>query len=274
MPTNKYKPTSPGRRFMAVSTFEEVTKTDPERSLTVHLKTHSGRNNTGRITVRHRGGGHKKLYRVIDFRRNKLAVVGRVAAIEYDPNRSARIALIHYADGEKRYILAPLGLAVGATVSAGVGAEIKPGNALPLANIPLGTTIHNLEVQMGRGGQLVRSAGGAAQLVAKEGAEATVRMPSGEVRRIDIRCSATIGQVGNVDHENQNIGKAGKSRWRGWRPSVRGMAMNPFDHPHGGGEGRSGAGGNPQTPWGKPALGYRTRRNKKTDRMIVRRRKK
>ena len=274
MPTNKYKPTSPGRRFMAVSTFEEVTKTDPERSLTVHLKTHSGRNNTGRITVRHRGGGHKKLYRVIDFRRDKLAIVGRVAAIEYDPNRSARIALIHYADGEKRYILAPLGLAVGATVSAGVGAEIKPGNALPLANIPLGTTIHNLEVQMGRGGQLVRSAGGAAQLVAKEGAEATVRMPSGEVRRIDIRCSATIGQVGNVDHENQNIGKAGKSRWRGWRPSVRGMAMNPFDHPHGGGEGRSGAGGNPQTPWGKPALGYRTRRNKKTDRMIVRRRKK
>jgi large subunit ribosomal protein L2 len=274
MPTNKYKPTSPGRRFMAVSTFEEVTKTDPERSLTVHLKTHSGRNNTGRITVRHRGGGHKKLYRVIDFRRDKLAIVGRVAAIEYDPNRSARIALIHYADGEKRYILAPLGLAVGATVSAGVGAEIKPGNALPLASIPLGTTIHNLEVQMGRGGQLVRSAGGAAQLVAKEGAEATVRMPSGEVRRIDIRCSATIGQVGNVDHENQNIGKAGKSRWRGWRPSVRGMAMNPFDHPHGGGEGRSGAGGNPQTPWGKPALGYRTRRNKKTDRMIVRRRKK
>src|ERR1019366_8807133 len=230
MPTNKYKPTSPGRRFMAVSTFEEVTKTDPERSLTVHLKTHSGRNNTGRITVRHRGGGHKKLYRVIDFRRDKLAIVGRVAAIEYDPNRSARIALIHYADGEKRYILAPLGLAVGATVSAGVGAEIKPGNALPLANIPLGTTIHNLEVQMGRGGQLVRSAGGAAQLVAKEGTEATIRMPSGEVRRIDIRCSATIGQVGNVDHENQNIGKAGKSRWRGWRPSVRGMAMNPFDH--------------------------------------------
>ncbi len=274
MPTNKYKPTSPGRRFMAVSTFEEITKTTPERSLTVHLKTNSGRNNTGRITVRHRGGGHKKLYRVIDFRRDKLAVNGRVVAIEYDPNRSARIALVHYEDGEKRYILAPVGLAVGAVVSAGVGAEIKPGNALPLANIPLGTTIHNLEVQMGRGGQLVRSAGGAAQLVAKEGTEATIRMPSGEVRRIDIRCSATIGQVGNVDHENQNIGKAGKSRWRGWRPSVRGMAMNPFDHPHGGGEGRSGAGGNPQTPWGKPALGYRTRRNKKTDRMIVRRRKK
>jgi large subunit ribosomal protein L2 len=274
MPVTKYKPTSPGRRFMAVSSFEEVTKTAPERSLTVHLKKASGRNASGRITVRHRGGGHPKLYRIIDFRRSKRDVPGRVAAIEYDPNRSARIALIHYADGEKRYILAPLGLAVGATVSAGVGAEIKPGNALPLSAIPLGTTIHNLEVQVGRGGQLVRSAGGAAQLIAREGALATVRMPSGEVRRVDVRCFATVGQVGNVDHENQNIGKAGKSRWRGWRPTVRGMTMNPFDHPHGGGEGRSGAGGNPQTPWGKPALGYRTRRNKKTDRMIVRRRKK
>jgi large subunit ribosomal protein L2 len=274
MPVKKYKPTSPGRRFMAVSSFEEVTSTTPERSLTVHLKKASGRNNTGRITVRHRGGGHPKLYRVIDFRRTKRDVAGRVAAVEYDPNRSARIALIHYADGEKRYILAPLGLTVGAVISAGAGAEIKPGNALPLASIPLGTTIHNLEVQPGRGGQLVRSAGVAAQLIAKEGEFATVRMPSGEVRRIDVRCFATVGQVGNADHENQNIGKAGKSRWRGWRPSVRGMAMNPFDHPHGGGEGRSGAGGNPQTPWGKPALGYRTRRNKKTDRMIVRRRKK
>jgi large subunit ribosomal protein L2 len=274
MPVVKYKPTSPGRRFMAVSSFEEVTKTEPERSLTVHLKKSSGRNAGGRITVRHRGGGHPKLYRVIDFRRSKRDIPGRVAAIEYDPNRSARIALIHYADGEKRYILAPLGLAVGATVSAGIGAEIKPGNALPLASIPLGTTVHNLEVHPGRGGQLVRSAGGAAQLIAREGALATVRMPSGEVRRLDVRCFATVGQVGNVDHENQNIGKAGKSRWRGWRPAVRGMSMNPFDHPHGGGEGRSGAGGNPQTPWGKPALGYRTRRNKKTDRMIVRRRKK
>ena len=274
MPVNKYKPTSPGRRFMAVSSFEEVTSTTPERSLTVHLKKASGRNNTGRITVRHRGGGHPKLYRVIDFRRTKRDVPGRVSAIEYDPNRSARIALINYADGEKRYILAPLGLTVGQVISSGVGAEIKPGNALPLANIPLGTTIHNLEVQPGRGGQLVRSAGVAAQLLAREGEMATVRMPSGEVRRIDVRCFATVGQVGNADHENQNIGKAGKSRWRGWRPSVRGMAMNPFDHPHGGGEGRRGAGGNPQTPWGKPALGYRTRRNKKTDRMIVRRRKK
>ena len=274
MPVNKYKPTSAGRRFMAVSSFEEVTSTTPERSLTVHLKKASGRNNTGRITVRHRGGGHTKLYRMIDFRRTKRDMVARVAAIEYDPNRSARIALLHYADGEKRYILAPLGLTVGTVISAGVGAEIKPGNALPLANIPLGTTIHNLEVLPGRGGQLVRSAGVAAQLIAKEGEFATVRMPSGEVRRIDVRCFATVGQVGNADHENQNIGKAGKSRWRGWRPSVRGMAMNPFDHPHGGGEGRSGAGGHPQTPWGKPALGYRTRRNKKTDRMIVRRRKK
>jgi large subunit ribosomal protein L2 len=274
MPVNKYKPTSPGRRFMAVSSFEEVTSTTPERSLTVHLKKASGRNNTGRITVRHRGGGHAKLYRIIDFRRTKRDVPGRVSAIEYDPNRSARIALINYADGEKRYVLAPLGLTVGQVISSGVGAEIKPGNALPLANIPLGTTIHNLEVQPGRGGQLVRSAGVAAQLLAREGEMATVRMPSGEVRRIDVRCFATVGQVGNADHENQNIGKAGKSRWRGWRPSVRGMAMNPFDHPHGGGEGRSGAGGNPQTPWGKPALGYRTRRNKKTDRMIVRRRKK
>jgi len=273
MPVKKYKPTSPGRRFMAVSSFEEVTKTTPERSLTVHLKTASGRNNTGRITVRHRGGGHPKLYRVIDFRRTKRDIVGRVAAIEYDPNRSARIALIHYADGEKRYILAPLGLNVGTVISAGTGAEIKPGNALPLLSIPLGTTIHNLEVSPGRGGQLVRSAGAAAQLIAREGQLATVRMPSGEVRRIDVRCFATVGQVGNADHENQNIGKAGKSRWRGWRPAVRGMTMNPFDHPHGGGEGRSGAGGNPQTPWGKPALGYRTRRNKKTDRMIVRRRK-
>lgn len=274
MPVKKYKPTSPGRRFMTVSSFEEVTKTTPERSLTVHLRTASGRNSSGRITVRHRGGGHPKLYRIVDFRRSKRDVPGRVAAIEYDPNRSARIALIHYADGEKRYILSPIGLAVGAAVSAGPGAEIRPGNALPLSAIPLGTTVHNLELNPGAGGKLVRSAGGAAQLIAREGGQATIRMPSGEVRRIDVRCYATIGQVGNVEHENQNIGKAGKSRWRGWRPAVRGMTMNPFDHPHGGGEGRSGAGGNPQTPWGKPALGFRTRHNKKTDRMIVRRRKK
>ena len=272
MPLKKYKPTSPGQRFMSVSTFEEVTRGRPEKSLTEHLKKHSGRNNSGSITVRHRGGGHKKLYRIIDFKRQKDGVPGKVAAIEYDPNRSARIALIHYADGDKRYILAPIGLAVGDTVMAGEGAEIRPGNALPIANIPLGTTIHNLEVKLGRGGQLVRSAGAAAQLLAKEGQYAQVRMPSAEVRLIDVRCRATIGQVGNTDHENQVIGKAGKSRWRGFRPAVRGMTMNPFDHPHGGGEGRSGAGGNPQTPWGKPALGHRTRHNKQTDRMIVRRR--
>jgi large subunit ribosomal protein L2 len=274
MPIKRYKPTSPGRRFMSVSSFEEITKKQPEKSLTEHLKTHSGRNNTGSITVRHRGGGHKKLYRIIDFKRNKLDVPGRVAAIEYDPNRSARIALVNYADGEKRYILAPLGLAVGDSVMAGTKAEVKPGHSMPLANLPLGTTIHNIELKLGRGGQMVRSAGGAAQLLAKDGGFATLRMPSGEVRRVDIRCSATVGQVGNVDHENETVGKAGKSRWRGWRPSVRGMTMNPFDHPHGGGEGRSGAGGHPQTPWGKPALGYRTRHNKSTDRMIVRRRKK
>jgi large subunit ribosomal protein L2 len=273
MPIKKYKPTSPGRRFMAVSTFEEVTRSRPEKSLVVHLKKHSGRNTSGRITVRHRGGGHKKLYRIIDFRRDKVGVPGKVAAIEYDPNRSARIALVHYADGEKRYILAPLGLAVGDTVMSGPDAEIRPGNALPLHNIPLGTTIHNLELHLGRGGQLVRSAGAAAQLLAKDDRYATVRMPSGEMRRIDVRCMATVGQVGNVDHENQNWGKAGKSRWRGFRPAVRGSTMNPFDHPHGGGEGRSGPGGHPKTPWGKPALGHRTRRNKKTDRMIIRRRK-
>jgi large subunit ribosomal protein L2 len=274
MPVKKYKPTSPGRRFMSVSSFADVSKKAPEKSLVEHLKKHSGRNVTGRITVRHRGGGHKKLYRIIDFKRNKVGVPGRVAAVEYDPNRSARIALINYVDGEKRYILAPVGLSVGDNIMAGPAAEVRPGNSLPLVNMPLGTTIHNIELNPGRGGQLVRSAGGAAQLLAKEGAHATLRMPSGEVRRVDIRCSATVGQVGNVDHENQNWGKAGKSRWRGFRPAVRGMSMNPFDHPHGGGEGRSGAGGNPQTPWGKPALGHRTRHNKSTDRMRVRRRTK
>jgi large subunit ribosomal protein L2 len=274
MPIKKYKPTSPGRRFMSVSTFEEVTRAEPEKSLVQHLKKHSGRNVNGRVTVRHRGGGHKKLYRIIDFRRDKVGVPGRVSTIEYDPNRSARIALVAYRDGEKRYILAPVGLAVGHTVMAGPAAEVRPGNALPLQNIPLGMTIHNIELKPGQGGRLVRSAGVAAQLLAKEGPLATVRMPSGEVRRIDVRCTATVGQVGNVDHENQNWGKAGKMRWRGFRPAVRGMSMNPFDHPHGGGEGRSGAGGHPQTPWGKPALGHRTRHNKSTDNMIVRRRTK
>ena len=274
MPVKKYKPTSPGRRFMSVSSFEDVTRAKPERRLTEHIVKNSGRNNTGSITVRHRGGGHKKTYRLIDFKRQKDGVPGKVAHIEYDPNRSARIALVHYADGDKRYILAPVGLRIGDPVMSGPGAEIRPGSALPIVSIPLGTTLHNIEVQLGRGGQLVRSAGTAAQLLAKEGAYAQVRMPSGEVRLIDVRCRATIGQVGNVEHENEVIGKAGKSRWRGFRPAVRGMTMNPFDHPHGGGEGRSGAGGNPQTPWGKPALGHRTRGNKKTDRMIVRRRTK
>jgi large subunit ribosomal protein L2 len=273
MPTKKYKPTSPGRRFMSVSTFEEITKgKKPEKSLMVALPTNAGRNNQGKITVRHQGGGHKKQYRLVDFKRNKLGIPGKVAAIEYDPNRTSRIALINYADGEKRYILAPLALRVGDTVQNGPDAEIKPGNALPIRNIPVGTTIHNLEIKAGRGGQLVRSAGGAAQLLAKEGDYAQVRMPSGEVRLVPVVCFATIGQLGNVDHSNENVGKAGKSRWRGKRPSVRGMTMNPFDHPHGGGEGRSGAGGNPQTPWGKPALGYSTRRNKSTNKMIVRRR--
>jgi large subunit ribosomal protein L2 len=274
MPIRKYKPTSPGRRFMTGSTFEEVTRDHPEKSLVEHLKKFSGRNQTGKITVRHRGGGHKKLYRIIDFKRNKLDVPGKVAEIEYDPNRSARIALIHYADGEKRYILWPVGLKVGDTVMAGEKAEIRPGNSLPLSSIPLGTTIHNIELTLGRGGKMVRSAGTAAQLLAKDGPMATLRMPSGEMRRVDVRCSATIGQVANVEHANINIGKAGKMRWRGFRPSVRGMTMNPFDHPHGGGEGRSGAGGHPQTPWGQPALGHRTRHNKSTDRMIVRRRSK
>jgi large subunit ribosomal protein L2 len=273
MATKKYKPTSPGRRFMSVSTFEDLTKgKKPEKALMVKLDKNAGRNNSGSITVRHQGGGHKKQYRIVDFKRNKIAIPGKVAAIEYDPNRSSRLALIHYLDGEKRYILAPLGLKVGDSVESGPEADIKPGNALPISRIPVGTTVHNIELKPGRGGQMVRSAGAAAQLLAKEGDYAQVRMPSGEVRLVPVVCIATIGQLGNLDHENENVGKAGKSRWRGKRPSVRGMTMNPFDHPHGGGEGRSGAGGNPQTPWGKPALGYRTRRNKSTNKMIVRRR--
>ena len=273
MPVKKYRPTSPGRRFMSVSTFEEITRgKQPEKRLLVSLKTNAGRNAQGKITVRHQGGGHRKLYRVIDFRRDKRDIPATVTAIEYDPNRTARIALLTYADGEKRYILAPLGLSVGDKVQAGAQVDIRPGNALPLTSIPVGTTVHNIELNPGRGGQVVRSAGMSAQLLAREGAHAQIRMPSGEVRRVPVECFATIGQLGNVEHENENVGKAGKSRWRGKRPAVRGMSMNPFDHPHGGGEGRSGAGGNPQTPWGKPALGYRTRRNKKTRNMIVRRR--
>jgi large subunit ribosomal protein L2 len=272
MPIRQYRPTSPGRRGMSVSTFEEITKTKPEKSLVVKLKKHSGRNNQGRITTRHRGGGAKRAYRLIDFKRKKQDVPAKVAAIEYDPNRSARIALLHYLDGEKRYIIAPLGLKVGDQVMAGPEADIKPGNALPLKNIPTGTTIHNIELTRGRGGQMVRGAGAGAQLMAKEGDYALIRLPSGEQRKVHILCTATIGQVGNVDHENRNIGKAGRSRHMGRRPSVRGSVMNPRDHPHGGGEGRAPIGGQPQTPWGKPALGYKTRRNKKTDQFIVRRR--
>jgi large subunit ribosomal protein L2 len=238
----------------------------------VRLKKHAGRNNQGKITTRHRGGGAKRAYRIIDFKRNKLGVPAKVAAIEYDPNRSARIALLHYVDGEKRYILAPVGLKVGDRVEAGPEADIRVGNALPLKNIPTGTTIHNIELERGRGGQMVRGAGVGAQLMAKEGDYAQVRLPSGEQRRVHILCMATIGQVGNTDHENRKLGKAGRSRHLGRRPTVRGSVMNPRDHPHGGGEGRAPIGGKPQTPWGKPALGYKTRRNKRTDQFIVRRR--
>ncbi|MFC2001367.1 50S ribosomal protein L2 [Chloroflexota bacterium] len=268
-----YRPTSPGRRGMSGSTFEEITKDKPEKSLLITLKKRAGRNNQGRITVRHRGRGAKRRLRLIDFKRDKISVPGRVAAIEYDPNRSARIALIFYADGEKRYILAPLGLSVGDTIMAGSDAEVKPGNALPLGQMPTGSLIHNIELQRGRGGQIVRSAGTAAQLMGKEGEYALIRLPSGEIRRLRSECFATIGQVGNVDHQNINLGKAGRKRWMGWRPTVRGSAMNPRDHPHGGGEGRSPIGmPGPKTPWGKPALGYKTRKPKASDRMIVKRR--
>ena len=270
-----YRPTSPGRRGMSGSTFEEITKGKPEKSLLAPLKRKAGRNNQGRITVRHRGSGAKRRLRIIDFKRDKIGVPGRVAAIEYDPNRSARIALIHYADGEKRYILAPSGLGVGDTIKSGSDAEVKPGNALPLRLIPSGTLIHNIGLRRGKGGQLVRSAGTAAQLMAKEGEYALVRLPSSEVRRIRSDCLATIGQVGNVDHQSIKLGKAGRKRWLGWRPTVRGSAMSPRDHPHGGGEGRSPIGmPGPKTPWGKPALGYRTRRSKASDKMIVKRREK
>ncbi|ATY83696.1 50S ribosomal protein L2 [Kyrpidia spormannii] len=276
MPIKKFKPTSAGRRFMTVSTFEEITTDEPERSLLVPLKKHAGRNNQGRLTVRHRGGGTKRKYRIIDFKRDKDGIPGRVASIEYDPNRSANIALIHYADGEKRYILAPHGLSVGDTIHSGPQADIKVGNALPLANIPVGTIIHNIELKPGAGGQLVRAAGTEAQLLAKEGAYAHVRLASGEVRLIRLECRATIGQVGNLDHENVSIGKAGRSRWMGKRPTVRGVVMNPVDHPHGGGEGRSPIGRKaPVSPWGKPTLGKKTRKkNKPSDQYIVRPRKK
>ena len=268
-----YRPTSPGRRSMSSSTFDEITKVEPEKSLLLPLKKKAGRNAQGKITVRHRGGGAKRRLRIIDFKRDKLGVPGKVAAIEYDPNRSANIALIHYADGDKRYILAPLELNVGDIVKSGDDAEIKPGNTLPLRLIPTGTLIHSIELQKGRGGQLVRGAGAAAQLMVKEGEYALVRLPSDEVRRIRTDCLATIGQVGNIDHQGINLGKAGRKRWMGWRPTVRGSAMSPRDHPHGGGEGRSPIGmPRPKTPWGKPALGYRTRKPKASDKMIVKRR--
>ncbi|MBN1217697.1 MAG: 50S ribosomal protein L2 [Anaerolineae bacterium] len=273
MPVKVYKPTSPGRRGMSVSTFEEITQTTPEKSLIAPLKKKSGRNNQGRITVRHRGGGHKRRYRMIDFKRDKHGVPATVSTIEYDPNRTAHIALLTYADGEKRYILAPVSLEVGDTVMSGPEAEIRVGNALPIYRIPLGTQLHNIELQPGKGAQLVRSAGVSAQLMAKEGAYAQVRLPSGEVRFISQNCLATIGQVSNVDHSNITLGKAGRKRWLGIRPSVRGSAMDPNSHPHGGGEGRSPVGmPGPKTPWGKPALGAKTRKNKQTDRYIVRRR--
>jgi large subunit ribosomal protein L2 len=257
---------------MSVSTFEEITRTKPERSLLEKAPKKGGRNNQGRITSRHRGGGAKQMYRVIDFKRNKPGVPAKVFSIEYDPNRTARIALLHYVDGEKRYIIAPNGIKVGDMVMSGPEAEIRVGNALPLKHIPTGTVIHNIEMQLGHGAQLVRSAGGAAQLMAKEGDYAQIRMPSGEQRLIHINCMATIGQVGNVDHENITLGKAGRSRHLGRRPHVRGSVMNPVDHPHGGGEGRAPIGGQPQTPWGKPAMGFRTRRNKRSNKFIVRRR--
>ena len=273
MPVKKYKPTSPGRRYMATADFSEITATEPEKSLTEPLQNHAGRNVKGKITIRHREGRGRRLYRRIDFRRDKFGVPGKVATIEYDPNRSARIALIHYQDGDKRYIVAPLGLRVGDQLMSGPEAPVRVGNAMPLERIPLGSTIHNLEVTLGRGAQLVRSAGTAAQLLAKEGDYAVVRMPSSELRRVHIRCMATIGQVGNLDHENESGGKAGRSRWVGKRPTVRGSTMNPTDHPHGGGEGKTGPGGNPKTPWGKPALGLRTRNAKKdSSKLIIRRR--
>ncbi|WP_350343812.1 50S ribosomal protein L2 [Proteinivorax tanatarense] len=276
MAVKGFKPTSPGKRFMTISTFEEVTTSTPEKSLLAPLKKKAGRNAQGRLTVRHQGGGHKQKYRIIDFKRNKHDIEAKVASIEYDPNRTANIALLHYVDGEKRYIIAPSNLKVGDIVKAGENADIKVGNALPLRRIPTGTVIHNIELKKGKGGQLVRSAGNSAQLQAKEGKYAHVRLPSGETRLIHLDCYATIGQVGNIEHENISIGKAGKSRWLGKRPTVRGVVMNPADHPHGGGEGKAPIGlKSPVTPWGQPTLGYKTRKkNKSSDKYIIKRRKK
>jgi len=273
MAVKVYKPKTPGTRHKTSYTFEEITKTKPERSLIVPLKKKSGRNMYGRITVRHRGGGHKRFIRIVDFKRDKLDIPATVAAIEYDPNRTARLALLNYVDGEKRYILAPVGLMVGDKIISGKEAEIRPGNSLPMANIPVGTTIHNIELQPGKGGQMVRSAGTSAQLLAKEGKYAHVRLPSGEVRLVLQECKASIGQVGNVEHANIKLGKAGRKRNMGWRPSVRGSAMSPRDHPHGGGEGRSPIGmPSPKSPWGKPTLGKKTRHNKRTNKYIIRHR--
>ena len=273
MAVKKYKPTSAARRFITTADFSGITKKEPEKALLEVRKKHSGRNNNGHITTRHKGGGTRKQYRLIDFKRGKDTIPAKVAAIEYDPNRTARIALLHYRDGEKRYILAPVGLEVGTIIESGPTADIKVGNALPLSGIPLGTVIHNIELRPGEGGKLVRSAGSAAQLMAKEGDYAQVRMPSGEVRKILVVCRATIGQLGNLDHENEVIGKAGRMRHMGKRPSVRGIAMNPVDHPHGGGEARSTSGRPPTTPWGQMTMGKKTRRNKRTSNMIVRKRK-
>jgi large subunit ribosomal protein L2 len=272
MPIKTYRPTTPGRRGYTTLDRSEITRQQPEKTLLEPLRKTGGRNNRGELTFWWRGGGHKRMYRRIDFRRDKIGIPAKVAGIEYDPNRSANIALLHYADGEKRYILHPVGLNLGDTIMAGPEADILPGNTLPLKNIPTGTLIHNLELKPGKGGQLVRAAGSAAQLVAKELEYVQVKLPSGEVRKVHADCMATIGQVGNLDHENVSFGKAGRSRWFGRRPHVRGVAMNPIDHPHGGGEGKTGEGRNPQTPWGKPTRGHRTRRNPRTDKFIVQRR--
>jgi large subunit ribosomal protein L2 len=272
MAIRKYKPTSPGRRFQTSSDFKEITRTEPEKSLLLPLKKSGGRNCYGRMTSRHIGGGHKRRYRIVDFRRDKCEIPAKVAAVEYDPNRSSRIALLHYLDGEKRYIIAPVKLEVGDTIISSDKADIKPGNTIPLKNIPLGSLIHNVELKIGRGGQLIRSAGTYGQLMAKEEGYAQVRLPSGEVRKILLACKATIGQVGNIEHENISVGKAGRTRWSGRRPKVRGVAMNPVDHPMGGGEGKSSGGRHPCTPWGVPTKGHKTRTNKKTDKYIVKRR--